>query len=118
MNKLDYLAQKEEELRKLNEQLDSRKTDLLQQEEEPKKDIFANNAWTVNNVPEQPPEEEDKYEEEKYEDQPDDDALHEVQNYQEVLEKSKEQQKIINIQKAKIQALQAELEDAIKKMNM
>jgi hypothetical protein len=29
MNKLDYLAQKEEELRKLNEQLDQRKVNIL-----------------------------------------------------------------------------------------
>ena len=30
MNKLDYLAQKEEELRKLNEQLDQRKNNIMQ----------------------------------------------------------------------------------------
>ena len=29
MNKLDYLAQKEEELRKLNEQLDQRKNNIM-----------------------------------------------------------------------------------------
>ena len=34
-----------------------------------------------------------------------DDVLHEVQNYQEVVEKNREQQKTMNIQKAKIQAL-------------
>ena len=37
MNKLDYLAQKEEELRKLNDQLDAKN-----------KNLFENNAWTVN----------------------------------------------------------------------
>lgn len=31
MNKLDYLAQKEAELRALNDQLDEQKTDLLQE---------------------------------------------------------------------------------------
>ena len=31
MNKLDYLAQKEEELRKLNDQLDQRKNNILSQ---------------------------------------------------------------------------------------
>ena len=31
MNKLDYLAQKEEELRKLNDQLDQRKNNILAQ---------------------------------------------------------------------------------------
>jgi len=34
MNKLDYLAQKEEELRKLNEQLDSKQGDLLKEADE------------------------------------------------------------------------------------
>ena len=34
MNKLDYLAQKEEELRKLNEQLDSKQDNLLKQADE------------------------------------------------------------------------------------
>jgi hypothetical protein len=36
MNKLDYLAQKEEELRKLNDQLDSKKKVLLENKEEEK----------------------------------------------------------------------------------
>ena len=33
MNKLDYLAQKEEELRKLNEQLDSRQANFKKENE-------------------------------------------------------------------------------------
>ena len=41
MNKLDYLAQKEEELRKLNEQLDQRKQQNLQQPLPPPKEDFA-----------------------------------------------------------------------------
>ena len=85
-------------------------------EEEPKKDLFANPAWTVQPQPEAPIEEEKSPEEDPA--QEEDDALHEVQNYQEVLERTKEQQKIINIQKAKIQALQSELEDALKKNNL
>lgn len=75
MNKLDYLAQKEEELRKLNEQLDSKQGNLLKKvqnmgENAPtesdlnRKDIFANNAWTVNPPKEEEPEEDD-YEEDK-----------------------------------------------------
>ena len=70
-------------------------------EEEPKKDLFQNPAWTVKE-PEIPPEEEKVPEEQPVEEEEEDDALHEVQNYQEVLERTKEQQKIINIQKAKI----------------
>ena len=51
MDKLDYLAQQEEQLRKLNDQLDAKKTDLMknvdQEVNEPeKKDIFKNDAWT------------------------------------------------------------------------
>ena len=34
MNKLDYLAQKEEELRKLNDQLDLKKKVILENNEE------------------------------------------------------------------------------------
>jgi hypothetical protein len=34
MNKLDYLAQKEEELRRLNEQLEQRKRNILSEEHE------------------------------------------------------------------------------------
>ena len=56
MDKLDYLAQQEEYLRKLNEQLDAKKTDLLKNVEQDvggtpadtkseKKDLFANAAW-------------------------------------------------------------------------
>ena len=56
MNKLDYLAQKEEELRKLNEQLDSKHDDAMKLNE-PKKDLFANNNWTVKE-PELPTEKE------------------------------------------------------------
>ena len=86
-------------------------------EEEPKKDLFSNPAWTVQQQPEAPVEEEKVPEEDPVQDE-EDDALQEVQNYQEVLERTKEQQKIINIQKAKIQALQSELEDALKKNNL
>ena len=60
MDKLDYLAQQEEQLRKLNDQLDAKKDDLLKNVEqdvneppasnEPgeKKDFFANAAWNLN----------------------------------------------------------------------
>lgn len=41
-----------------------------------------------------------------------------MQNYQAVLERSREQAQIINIQKAKINALQSELEEALKKQNL
>lgn len=47
-----------------------------------------------------------------------DEELAQVQNYQAVLERSREQQQIINIQKAKINALQSELEDALKRQNL
>lgn len=83
MNKLDYLAQKEEELRKLNEQLDSRKVNIMQnieataddhpeekyddgfeeaEEEEEKKDLFKNDAWQINQPPAQEQEDEDEEE--------------------------------------------------------
>ena len=35
MNKLDYLAQKEEELRKLNEQLDKRQHSIMKEQQTP-----------------------------------------------------------------------------------
>lgn len=38
MNKLDYLAQKEEELRKLNEQLEQRNKNFNYEDEEEEKD--------------------------------------------------------------------------------
>ena len=50
MNKLDYLAQKEEELRRMNDQLDARRTDFTKKTEVP--------------APNQDSEEEDKYSDE------------------------------------------------------
>lgn len=50
MNKLDYLAQKEEELRKLNEQLEVKRektAEEVEEETKKEKDLFANAAWTV-----------------------------------------------------------------------
>lgn len=46
-----------------------------------------------------------------------DSALSEVERYREVLEKSKEQEKVINFQKAKIAALEAELDEILKSQN-
>lgn len=40
-NKLDYLAAKEEELRKLNDQLDKKKDHLMNQPIKPEEDSFA-----------------------------------------------------------------------------
>ena len=62
MDKLDYLAQKEEELRKLNDKMDSKQADLLQNVQDiessvklgkaDEKDLFTgNNAWKVNDAP-------------------------------------------------------------------
>ena len=133
MNKLDYLAQKEEELRKLKDQLDDRRDQMLQNSEtkptqdeiqnKEKMDLFANNAWTVNEpAPEEekkqaPVDQEDDYEEDDFENQ-NAEELSQVQNYQKVLDENKEQKKIITVQKAKIQALQAELEDTLKQLNL
>ena len=140
MDKLDYLAQQEEQLRKLNEQLDAKKTDLLKNVEQDvsgmpaegqaeKKDLFANAAWTMQ----EPAQHDDslevdddvleKKEADDYQPKQDandegDEELAQVQNYQAVLERSREQQQIINIQKAKINALQSELEDALKRQNL
>ena len=65
MNKLDYLAQKEEELRKLNDQLDSKskvlkdnQADLENKKEEEGeqiveqkgKELFTNNNWVLNQI--------------------------------------------------------------------
>jgi ABC-type transporter Mla subunit MlaD len=63
MNKLDYLAQKEEELRKLNDQLDSKTKVLMENQESvekedeqivekkaSEKDLFSNNQWMVNQI--------------------------------------------------------------------
>ena len=88
-------------------------------------DLFANNAWAVNDPApeevkaEQPVEQEenDDYEEDDFENQ-NAEELSQVQNYQKVLEENKEQKKIISVQKAKIQALQAELEDTLKQLNI
>lgn len=64
MNKLDYLAQKEEELRKLNEQLDNKKKVLMDNQAEAEKeqdeqiveqkgkDLFSNNNWILNQIAE------------------------------------------------------------------
>ena len=64
MNKLDYLAQKEEELRKLNEQLDNKKKVLMDNQaevekeqdeqivEQKGKDLFSNNNWILNQITE------------------------------------------------------------------
>ena len=64
MNKLDYLAQKEEELRKLNEQLDNKKKVLMDNQAEAQKeqdeqiveqkgkDLFSNNNWILNQITE------------------------------------------------------------------
>ena len=61
MNKLDYLAQKEEELRKLNDQLDNKQQNLLKDIESstskpPQKDLFANDMWKVHQPPPEPEE--------------------------------------------------------------
>ena len=51
MNKLDYLAQKEEELRKLNEALDRKQDKLEEKTSEVQnrgKDLFDNSNWVVN----------------------------------------------------------------------
>ena len=127
MNKLDYLAQKEEELRRLNEQLDQRK--ILT--EDPKHDPLADSldmrrtSSKLGNPFEQPAEEEkfrssttsllkeaknlrESYESEEQPVAADHSEIHEL------IEKLREQEKTINFQKAKIVALQAELEDTIK----
>ena len=89
-------------------------------------DLFANNAWTVNQgapeeeKDEQQPvdlEENDDYEQDDFENQ-NAEELSQVQNYQQVLDENKEQKKIITVQKAKIQALQAELEDTLKQLSL
>lgn len=99
MDKLDYLAQQEEALRKLNEQLDAKKSDLLKNADEVANkqaepaDLFANAAWTVN----EPPKEEEAVEEEDHQqiaekseprsklaaaaEEEDDEDLSQVQNY-------------------------------------
>lgn len=79
MNKLDYLAQKEEELRKLNDQLDSKQGDLLKQANkvenlpqpsatEPPKDLFSNNQWTFKGEPKEESPKEQIEEEDNYSD--------------------------------------------------
>ena len=102
MNKLDYLAQQEEQLRKLNEQLDAKQSDLLKNADDVAKqaeappDLFANAAWTVNEPAKE--EQEDPVIAEKPEPQPekdqaiaeDNEDLSQVQNYQAVLERSRE----------------------------
>lgn len=137
MNKLDYLAQKEEELRKINEMLDSQKDTVLKKAqnfsekplEQPKKDIFTNNAWTFNEPTDNIEEEKNQYEEE--EEQQNDHISKRILQAEEQISQSnntnfalgndgdsEEQTKIIRIQKAKILALQSELEETIKKMNL
>eukprot|EP00347_Sterkiella_histriomuscorum_P016345 403353547 len=199
MNKLDYLAQKEEELRRLNDQLEQRKQNVMndEDEEEVKKtslqtksiaasakstktgfnkkqqqkvetsqklndslDDDQNNrrnnpfsgqgddefdgqfsqnndriqsAKSISNQSTSHLIKEAKQLRESYQRDPsqqipagsqsnnyDDDfnqALSEVERYREVLDKSKEQEKVIQFQKIKIAALQAELEEALKSQN-
>jgi hypothetical protein len=101
MNKLDYLAQQEEQLRKLNEQLDAKQSDLLKnadevaKKEEAPADLFANAAWTVNEPAKE--EEQDPAVDEQPEAQPEqveaeegNEDLSQVQNYQAVLQRSRE----------------------------
>ncbi|TNV76750.1 hypothetical protein FGO68_gene11147 [Halteria grandinella] len=139
MNKLDYLAQKEEELLKMNERLDLKKEDLFKPQVVPE---FAD-SLDARKTDANPFVEEQKEEEvfrastnsllkeahqlrESYKvDKPvaqaaparneDDDFDHEDSSrLQQLLERVKEQEKTINFQKAKIIALQTELEDTVK----
>ena len=146
MNKLDYLAQKEEELRKLNDQLDQRKNNILAQPTSTANhDVLADSLdmRKTRGGAENPFDEgtdkvlrqsstslmrEAKQVRESYQqpDQEHDDlARHDLEEevkesgdlngkYQALLDRIKDQEKTINFQKAKIIALQSELEDTIK----
>ena len=129
MNKLDYLAQKEEELRRLNEQLDQRK---VLTEDPPKLDPLADSldmrrtSSKLGNPFEQPTEEEKfrssttsllkeaKNLRESYESEEQQPVAADHSEIHDLIEKLREQEKTINFQKAKIVALQTELEDTIK----
>ena len=144
MNKLDYLAQKEEELRKLNDQLDQRKNNLLQQPvpkttSDPLADSLdmrktgthgGENPFDDNKVMRQSSTSlmnEAKQVRETYARESDEGLDRQdmdeeevkgdsdmAKRYQMLVDKIKDQDKTINFQKAKIVALQAELEDTIK----
>ena len=142
MNKLDYLAQKEEELRKLNEQLDKRQHSILKDttptnladsldmrktgvrnpfEGEP--DIMRQSSSSLmsearkvrESYKEHPVAAQEDFEEEGQEEEVKAiNTAEEGPKYQMMVDKIKDQEKTINFQKAKIVALQTELEDTIK----
>ena len=142
MNKLDYLAQKEEELRKLNEQLDKRQHSILKDttptnladsldmrktgvknpfEGEP--DMMRQSSSSLmsearkvrESYKEHPVAAHEDFEEEGQEEEVKaNDTAEEGRKYQMMVDKIKDQEKTINFQKAKIVALQTELEDTIK----
>lgn len=132
-SKLDYLAQKEEELRRLNEALDAQKTDLLKPtapvEETYGEDDFdetLDKDAAFKGVPlgegDYPSDDE---EESKVQPNPQpaldsvDDSNADtrmVQQMMQLQENNDEQARTINFQKAKIAALQSELEEALGKI--
>ena len=119
-SKLDVLARKEAELKRLNEQLDERQARAM-----PSEEVFKP---TEVDIPETPPAEEDpqpepepvsmepEVEEEKEMDHEFESALSEVEKYREVVEQNREQAKTITFQKAKIEAMQFEIDTAAEQL--
>jgi len=94
-NKLEYLAQKEEELRRLNEQLEKKNQNILNKKYSPEKEQQEEAPLDDSLGQEAPPEENKEEEVKMKEDSEFDQAIGEVERYREVLEKNKELEKTV-----------------------
>ena len=143
-NKLDYLAAKEEELRKLNEQLDKKKDFIMKQPIRTEEESFAEESKYSVGIADDDEEEDDMaafkgvqlnanqsedggdYEDENFDDSREGAKLAASQNLNNAIDWQKkykaleaeyhEQTKTVNFQKAKIAALQTELEETLQQM--
>jgi hypothetical protein len=126
MNKLDYLSKKEEELRKLNEQLEAKNREILDDPEDEEEAVEAPEREDDNEYQNEEQITTDQrnreFEESNKggytqgpanggdEDPEFSNALSEVEKYREVLDKKKELERTVEYQRAKIEALKIELD--------
>jgi len=119
-DKLSLLAKKEEELRKLNEQLTQKQRQIEAEEPEEGSDneeLYREDDLQEDlrqDIAEELPEPKDEI---KDNDEEFERNLLEVKKYQEVAERCNEYERTIALQKAKIATLEVELQNAISNMN-
>jgi len=136
-DKLDFLAKKEEELKKLNDMLNSKNKDIKAHRDTKESFNNANKYDTFGHEEEgdDDPQEEDKDDYGREEDEAEferrgktknqddlyeglqEEEIENAQAYQDLLEKNREYEGTIAYQKARIEALQGELETAISTIN-